>query len=75
MEVAQTGAMYKHQPQQHQQQTPKQGVDLKPLLIPASALNEKAGVIKSMDQDHLLEQALDNELIKQVGTQDVWMDG
>jgi hypothetical protein len=50
-------------------------VDLKPLLIPASALNEKAGVIKSMDQDHLLEQALDNELIKQVGTQDVWMDG
>ena len=42
-------------------------MDLKPLLIPASALNEKAGVIKQMQQDHLLEQALDNELIKQVG--------
>jgi hypothetical protein len=41
-------------------------VDLKPLLIPASALNEKAGVIKRMEQDHLLEKALDNELIKQV---------
>lgn len=37
------------------------------MLIPASALNEKAGVIKHMEQDHLLEQALDNELIKQVG--------
>ena len=43
-----------------------QGLDLKPLLIPAEALNEKAGIIKSMEQDHLLEQALDNELIKQV---------
>ncbi|KAM3567229.1 hypothetical protein VYU27_010621, partial [Nannochloropsis oceanica] len=42
-----------------------QGVDLKPLLIPASALNEKAGIIKHMDQDHLLGEALDNELIKQ----------
>ena len=42
-------------------------MDLKPLLIPASSLNEKAGVIKHMEQDHLLNLALDNELIKQVG--------
>jgi glutamate synthase domain-containing protein 2 len=42
-----------------------QGIDLKPLLIPAQTLNEKAGVIRQMSQDHLLEQALDMELVKQ----------
>jgi len=42
-----------------------QGLDLKPLLIPAQSLNEKAGVIKKMDQNHNLHRALDNELIKQ----------
>ena len=42
-----------------------EGLDLKPLLIPAKTLNEKAGIIKHMDQDHLLNLALDNELIKQ----------
>jgi glutamate synthase domain-containing protein 2 len=41
-----------------------QGLDLKPLLIPAQTLNEKAGMIKTMEQDHLLDQALDNEMIK-----------
>jgi glutamate synthase domain-containing protein 3 len=42
-----------------------QGLDLKPLLIPAQTLNERAGVVKTMDQDHLLSQALDNEIVRQ----------
>mgnify|MGYP001090045890 CR=1 FL=1 len=41
------------------------GLDLSPLLTPASELNPGAGIIKKFDQDHNLESALDNTLIEQ----------
>eukprot|EP00968_Pinguiococcus_pyrenoidosus_P026973 scaffold7344_cov242-Pinguiococcus_pyrenoidosus.AAC.9 len=41
------------------------GMDLSALLTPASELNPDAGTIKTMEQDHELELALDNELVAQ----------
>lgn len=40
-------------------------LDLSPLLINASTLNEKAGVIKQIEQDHAVHEALDMTLIEQ----------
>lgn len=40
------------------------GLDLSPLLTPASELNTSAGIIKRMNQEHNLGEALDNELIR-----------
>ena len=40
------------------------GLDLSALLVPAQQLNPKAGIVKSMQQDHELYNALDNELVK-----------
>lgn len=41
-----------------------QGLDLKPLLINPKTLNPKAGIVKEMEQDHLLERALDMTLVE-----------
>jgi glutamate synthase (NADPH/NADH) large chain len=42
-----------------------QGLDLAPILMPAFRLSEAVKVIKSQPQDHGLEKALDNDIIKQ----------
>ena len=41
------------------------GIDLSAMLTPAAELNPGVGTIKEMEQDHELELALDNELMKQ----------
>jgi len=41
------------------------GIDLSALLCPPSELNPSAGQTKSIQQDHLLHLALDNQLIEQ----------
>ena len=40
------------------------GLDLSPMLMPAQIIYEHTGVYKMIDQDHGLEDALDNELIR-----------
>lgn len=40
-------------------------LDLSPLLVNASTLNEKAGVVKMMEQDHNVNESMDMELIAQ----------
>lgn len=42
-----------------------EGLNLSALLVPAQEMNPVAGIRKSMEQDHSLSVALDNELIKQ----------
>ena len=41
------------------------GLDLSALLVPAKQLNPAAEIVKKIDQDHLLGEALDNYLIQQ----------
>jgi len=41
------------------------GLDLSALLVPSKQLNPTAEIVKKMNQDHLLTEALDNYLIKQ----------
>ncbi len=40
-----------------------QGLDLAPILMPAPKLHDNVLVIKTIPQDHKLEEAMDNELI------------
>jgi glutamate synthase (NADPH/NADH) large chain len=42
-----------------------QGLDLAPILTPATKLRDNVGVYKQMPQDHKLEEALDNDIIRQ----------
>ncbi|MGN6369973.1 MAG: glutamate synthase large subunit [Phycisphaerae bacterium] len=42
-----------------------QGLDLAPILMPAPKPHDKVQVVKSIPQDHKLEEALDNDIIKQ----------
>ena len=41
------------------------GLDLSPILEPAKVIFENTGFYKTIDQDHGLEKALDNKLIKE----------
>ncbi len=41
------------------------GLDLSALLVNATELNPGAGIVKAVEQDHELDQALDNSLIEQ----------
>jgi glutamate synthase (NADPH/NADH) large chain len=44
-----------------------QGLDLTPILTPAHRLTEYVGVYKSQQQDHKLDEALDQDIIRQAG--------
>ncbi|MBL4898926.1 MAG: glutamate synthase subunit alpha, partial [Colwellia sp.] len=44
------------------------GIDLSAILMPAQKAHDKVGTFQTMEQDHGLDLALDNELIKQAQT-------